>query len=820
MPQKPFSLIADFNGDFAELLGKEVEGTFPILPLRNMVLFPGVVTTISVGRESSLRLLQDIVKKGEDALFAVSCQIDVQTSTPSLNDLYPTGVLAKIVRLIELPDQTTSAIVQAFGRVRISDHPTRITPYLRAMIQTIPETLPDRNDSEFQILYNTFRETTLKFLKVNSDLGPEALFSVQHISDPIFFINFVATNLPFNIEDKALLLEEDDFKARTLQLLKIVQRELQLTEIKNTIEQKTRAELDQQQREYFLHQTIKNIQSELGENENGELATLRERSNSLPLPDNVRNIFDRELSKTERIPPQVSEYHVSVNYLETLLSLPWGKSTTDKFDLKRVRRILDHDHFGMERVKERILEHLALQKVSRHHRPAILCLYGPPGVGKTSLCRSIAESLGRKYVRMSLGGLHDESEIRGHRRTYIAAMCGRVMKSLIKAESNNPVFVLDEIDKVGGSSHNGDPQSALLELLDPEQNNAFHDNYLDFDYDLSQVMFIATANTLSTIPGPLRDRMELINVEGYLMEEKKEILRKFLLPNAIKDLEIPFNLRLTSAATEFLIEKYTRESGVRQLNQQVAKLVRRMLLQLQTASTEDAPFEGDTPLRPNEVRTLLGTPPYQRDAYQGNDFAGVVTGLAWTAVGGEILFIECSVSRAKSPRLVITGNLGDVMKESALLAFEYVKSHADILCIDYRIFDHWNIHIHVPEGATPKDGPSAGITLATALASVFTQRKVHPHLAMTGEITLRGRVLPVGGIKEKILAAKRAGIAEIILSEDNRKDIEDIPERYVRGITFHFVQTIQEVWSLALLDEQVSDAIDLTLPLNSNDPLT
>ena len=525
----------------------------------------------------------------------------------------------------------------------------------------------------------------------------------------------------------------------------------------------------------------------------------------------MKKLFAKELNRLERTNAQSPDYSIGLTYLETIVSLPWGKTTDDNMDLRRAQRVLDRDHYGMEKVKERILEQLAMMKVSTTHRPAILCLYGPPGVGKTSLCRSIAESLGRKYVRMSLGGLHDESEIRGHRRTYIAAMCGRVMKSLIKAESNNPVFVLDEIDKVSGSNYNGDPQSALLELLDPEQNNSFHDNYLDFDYDLSQVLFIATANNLSTIPGPLRDRM------GYLTEEKKEIARRHLIPNALKPISLPYDIKLSPAATEFLIEKYTRESGVRQLEKQIDKLVRKIVLYAQTDANGCPPFSPKASLKVADVQNIMGTPPYNRDTYQGNAYAGVVTGLAWTAVGGEILFIESSVSRSKAPRLTITGNLGDVMKESAMLALEYVKSHADRLQLDYRIFDHWSLHIHVPEGATPKDGPSAGITLATSIASLLTQRKVRPHIAMTGEITLRGKVLPVGGIKEKILAAKRAGITDIVLSKENEKDVNDIPERYVVGLTFHFVEQVSEVWDFALLPEKVDHAIDLTQPITSTD---
>lgn len=811
MTQNPFSLIADFDGNIGDLFEVKVEASLPILPLRNMVLFPGVVAPVSVGRESSLMLVKQAVSKGEGAYIAVSCQIDAAVEVPHLDDLYPTGILAKIIRLIELPNHHTTAILQTFGRVAIDPHPTRVNPYLRARVESLEEVIPNEEDPEFSALYETFRETTFKYIKASENLGAEALFAVQNVTNPIFFINFVATNLPFDTEEKALLLEEGDVKKRTFRLLQILQRELQYMQLKHKIQEKTREELDQQQKEYFLQQQIKNIQNELGANEGGEVRELREKSEQLPLPIAVKTMFEKELQKLERTNPHSPDYNVTLTYLETVLSLPWGKYSDDNIDLKHAQRTLDRDHFGMEKVKERVLEHLAMMKVRRENKPSIICLYGPPGVGKTSLCRSIAESLGRKYVRVSLGGLHDESEIRGHRRTYIAAMCGRIMKSIIKAESNNPVFVLDEIDKVTGSNFNGDPQSALLELLDPEQNNSFHDNYLDFDYDLSQVFFIATANSLSTIPGPLRDRMELINVEGYLTEEKKEIVRRHLIPNEMKTLNLPYEVKLSPAATEFLIEKYTRESGVRQLEKQIAKLVRKIVLHTQTSADGLPPFSPNTSLKVTDIQNIMGTPPYNRDTYDGNQYAGVVTGLAWTAVGGEILFIESSVSRSKSPRLALTGNLGDVMKESAMLALEYVKSHADTLGLDYRVFDHWNLHVHVPEGATPKDGPSAGITIATSIASVLTQRKVREHIAMTGEITLRGKVLPVGGIKEKILAAKRANITDIILSKENRKDIADIPERYVKGLTFHFVENVDEVWKIALLDEVVSNPIELSV---------
>lgn len=810
--QSNFSVIADFDGNIKDLFNIKVEGTLPVLPLRNLVIFPGVVTSVMVGRESSLELIRYIEKRGDDAFIAVSCQVDAAIDHPTMADIFPTGILAKVLRVVEMPNQTPTAIIQAFGRISLSPEPTRINPFIRTHVTPLEDVFPEDNDKEFQALFDTFKEATFKYIKLNERLGMEAFMAIKNISNPIFFINFVATNLPFDTEEKALLLEEGDMMRRTFALLHILQRELQFLELKQTISERTNKELEQQQKEFYLQQQIKNFQKELGNAEGNDAEEFRRKALDIDLPQNVKKIFEKEVTKLDRMNPSVPDYSVVYNYIDTILSLPWGKTTIDNLDLQRAQKVLDHDHFGMEQVKERILEHLAIMKVSQKHPATILCLYGPPGVGKTSLCRSIAESLGRKYQRISLGGVHDESEIRGHRRTYIAAMCGRIIKSIIKAESNNPLLVLDEIDKVGGRTHHGDPQAALLELLDPEQNNTFHDNFLDFDYDLSNVFFIATANNLTGIPAPLRDRMELINVEGYLTEEKKEIARKHLFPQALSTLNLPFKLKMSSAATEFLIEKYTRESGVRQLEKQIAKLVRKQVLKYQTSDESAQQEMASITLKPSDVQEIMGTPPYDRDKYQGNDFAGVVNGLAWTAVGGEMLFIECAVNRTKNARLTITGNLGEVMKESALLAMQYVKGHLHELGVDYRVFEYWNLHLHFPEGAVPKDGPSAGITIATSLASALTQRKVRPRLAMTGEITLRGKVLPVGGIKEKILAAKRAGITDIILSRDNEKNIQDIPERYVKGLTFHFVSTVREVWKIALLDEKVANAIDLTIP--------
>ena len=808
MPQNPFSLIADFDGDISELFNTRPEGeTLPILPLRNMMLFPGVVAPISVGRESSLKLIAQASKT--NGLIGVVCQRDAEVEYPVEKDLYPIGVLAKVMRVLELPDNTTTVILQGFGRFELGAI-SRMRPYLRAACRALGEQLPEEEDKEFQVLADACRDQTIKYLKLGEASREDAIFAIRNIKHPVFLINFVCTNLSFPIEEKAEILAEGDLKQRAFRLLQTLNRECQYALLKQSIQNQTREELDQQQREYFLQQQIKNIQSELGGGQNPDVVSLQNKVEKLALPENIREMFARELERLERQNPQSPDYNVQLNYLQTIVQLPWGVETVDNLNLNLAERRLDHDHYGMEKVKERILEHLAVLHLRRDLKAPILCLYGPPGVGKTSLGRSIAEALGRKYVRMSLGGVHDEAEIRGHRRTYIGAMPGRIIKSLIKAGTNNPVVMLDEIDKVSQNNYNGDPQSALLEVLDPEQNVAFHDNYLDIDYDLSKVLFIATANSLSTIPAPLLDRMELIEVEGYLTEEKKEIARRHLIPKQQAMLDFGENvaLKFTPTAIEYLIEKYTRESGVRQLEKQVEKVFRKVARL--TAQKGTMPYSGVS-LKPQDIENLLGKHIYSRDKYQGNEYAGVVTGLAWTAVGGEILFIETSVSRGKGSKLTLTGNLGDVMKESAVLALEYVKTHAADLGIDYRVFDHWGVHIHVPEGATPKDGPSAGITIATSIASAFTQRKVRSNTAMTGEITLRGKVLPVGGIKEKILAAKRAGITDILLSSENRKDIEEINEKYVSGLNFHFVEDVEDVFRFALLDEKVAHPIELVV---------
>lgn len=807
MPQNPFSLIADFDGDIASLFDKDVDPVLPVLPLRNMMLFPGVVAPVSVGRASSLKLVSQVSKSG--GLLAVVCQRDADTESPGLKDLYPVGVVAKVMRVLELPDNTTTVILQSYGRVGLGPT-TRTRPYMRANVTKLEEVLPEDGDKEYTALADACKDLTLRWLGMSDQFREEAVFAIRNISHPVFLINFICTNLPFPIEEKAALMAVDDMKKRAYKLLSILNRECQYANLKLSIQNRTREELDQQQKEYFLQQQIKNIQDELGESQNEEIRQLRKQAAELGMPEKVQEQFDKEADKLERMTPQNPDYNVQFAYLQTLVSLPWRKESQDNRDIRQAERILNRDHYGMEKVKERIAEHLAMLQFRKDNRSTILCLYGPPGVGKTSLGRSVAEALGRKYVRVSLGGVHDEAEIRGHRRTYVGALPGRIIKGLIKAGTNNPVFVLDEVDKVSQNNYSGDPQSALLEVLDPEQNFAFHDNYLDIDYDLSKVLFIATANNLNTIPGPLLDRMELIEVEGYLTEEKREIARRHLIPKELKELSFGKDERprFSASAIEYLIETYTRESGVRQLEKQINKIFRKIAYR--AATEESIPYVAQA-IKPADIKALLGKPVFSRDKYQGNEDAGVVTGLAWTAAGGEILFIETSVSRSKGPKLTLTGNLGDVMKESAVLALEYVRAHSRSLGIDHRVFDSWSVHVHVPEGATPKDGPSAGITIATSIASALTQRKVRANVAMTGEITLRGRVLPVGGIKEKILAAKRAGIKDIVMSCENRKDIEEINGKYVEGLTFHFVKDTQEVFAFALLDERVKNAMDITV---------
>lgn len=811
--QTPFSLVADFEGDMSALLQTPFKGKLPVLALRNMMLFPGVVGTVTVGRAMSLKVVTQSLSKG--TLIAVAAQKDGEVDAPNRNDLYDEGVVARVMRVIEMPNHTSTAILQTYGAIKLGTISKR-GGVMRVEAEPVAEDLTKQDDEDYKALVDSCRDHVVRLLKLGEGIrSEEATFALRNIKHPVFLLNFICSNMRLEQNERYDLFTQHNIYERAMMLLKLLSRDCQLAELKRNIETQTRQELEQQQREYFLHQQIRNIQSELGEDNEGDAAELEKKAEGMDLPEKVREIFKRELNKFKRVNPQSPDYGVQLTYLQTMLSLPWGIQTEDNLNIKNASHILDRDHYGMEKVKERILEHLATLRYRQSEKAPILCLVGPPGVGKTSLGRSIAEAIGRKYVRISLGGVHDEAEIRGHRRTYVGAMPGRIVKAMIKAESNNPLFVLDEVDKVSENNYNGDPNSALLEVLDPEQNSSFHDNYLDLDYDLSKVFFIATANSLQTIPRPLLDRMEVINVEGYLTEEKKEIARRHLIPKEQNEYDFGKDgkLKFTPAAIEFIIEKYTRESGVRQLEKQIDKIFRKVAYLTSTSEDGEMPFAGKS-IKPADVETLLGKPLFSRDKYQGNKYAGVVTGLAWTAVGGEILFIETSVSRSKGGKLTLTGNLGDVMKESAVLALEYIRAHADTLGIDHRVFDHWGVHIHVPEGATPKDGPSAGITIATSIASALTQRRVRDHIAMTGEITLRGRVLPVGGIKEKILAAKRAGITDIMISEENRKDIEEINEKYVDGLTFHFVEDVQDVLRFALLKEKVEGAIDLNQALD------
>lgn len=814
-PQASFSLIADFDGNMDELMHTPFDTTLPAIALRNMMLFPGVVGSVAVNRTMSLKVVNQSLKKG--SLIAVLAQKNAHVDEPERKDFYDEGVVARVMRTIDLPNpmggKSCMAILQTYGPLKL-EKITRRKPTMRVEVSPIEEVIYDKDDEQFKAVADACRDGMVNFLQLND--GPrseEATFAVNNISRPVFLVNFICSNMQLTQDDRYKLFQIHDVRERAMHLLQIINREVQFAQIKHDIQSQTRRDLDQQQREYFLHQQMKNIQSELGEDGNNDATELEDKASKLYMPTKVAETFKREVEKFKRINPQSPDYNMQLNYLQTIVSLPWGIDTKDNLNIKNAERVLDRDHYGMEKVKERILEHLATLRFRRTEKAPILCLVGPPGVGKTSLGRSIAEALGRKYVRISLGGVHDEAEIRGHRRTYIGAMPGRIIKGIMKAETCNPLFVLDEVDKVSENNYNGDPHSALLEVLDPEQNNAFHDNFIDLDFDLSKVFFIATANSLQTIPRPLLDRMEIIDVEGYLTEEKKEIARRHLIPKEQKEFDFGEDgkLKFTPAAIEYVIEKYTRESGVRQLEKQFDKIFRKVAYLTSTSDDGRMPYAGQS-IKPADIETLLGKPIFSRDKYQGNKYAGVVTGLAWTAVGGEILFIETSVSRSKGPKLTLTGNLGDVMKESAVLALEYIKAHADKLHIDYRVFDHWGVHIHVPEGATPKDGPSAGITIATSIASALTQRRVRDHIAMTGEITLRGRVLPVGGIKEKILAAKRAGITDIMISEENHKDVDEINERYVDGLTFHFVNDVQDVLRFALLDEKVDNAIELTIP--------
>lgn len=786
---------ADFlpiMGDEKELLNDnmQIPDTLPILPLRNTVLFPGVIIPINIGRDKSLKLIKDSYR--QSALIGVVAQKDTNTENPDINDLYQIGTVDSILKILEMPDGTTTAIIQGKRRFLLEDI-LYDDPYHVGKISLKKEEGVPENDPEYNAIAESLKDMASKIVKYSSHIPNEAGFALKNIESMLFLINFISSNTDVDYQNKQELLEIDNLKQRAIKLLEILSKQVSLLELKNDIQKKVKMDIDKQQREYFLHQQMKTIQDELGGNPTDEeIKELEELAETKEWNGNVREIFNKELNKLKRLNPSSPDYSVQSNYLREMLDLPWNHLSEDNLDLEHARQVLDADHFGLEKVKERILEYLAVLKLKADMKSPILCLYGPPGVGKTSLGKSVARALNREFVRMSLGGLHDESEIRGHRKTYIGAMPGRILQSIKKAGTSNPVFILDEIDKVG-NDFRGDPQSALLEVLDPEQNGSFHDNFLDIDYDLSKVMFIATANDLSTIAGPLRDRMEIIEVTGYLMEEKREIAKRHLIPKQLENHGITAgHVTIPDEIIDLIIEKYTRESGVRSLDMTIAKIMRHVARKV--AMNKKFTITLDE----NKVKEYLGSPIFSREEYQGNELPGVVTGLAWTAAGGEILYIESSYSKGKG-HLSLTGNLGEVMKESATLALEYIKSHAKEIGIDEKMFEENDIHVHVPAGAVPKDGPSAGITMVTALVSALTGRKVKKAIAMTGEITLRGKVLPVGGIREKILAAKRAGIKEIILCSENKKDIDDIKKEYLKGLKFHYADHIKEVLETALL---------------------
>jgi len=792
-------IIAD--GDDGELEDVEVPEAIPILSLRNTVLFPGVVLPISIGRPKSIQLIKDAYRNNK--IVGTVAQKDPDIENPEYQDLHSIGTIGQIVKLLEMPDGSTTAIIQGRKRMVLQELVSD-DPYFIAKVKTIPEMKPEVLNKDFDAIVGSLKDLSLKIIKINPNISPEASFAIKNIENNTYLINFICSNTDIKVQDKQKLLEINSLRDRGFMLLEFLVQEIQVLELKNELQSKVKSDIDQQQREFLLHQQMKTIQNELGGNPaEKEIEEYTKKAETKKWNVEVKKVFDKELDKLHRLNPAAAEYSVQVNYIQTLLDLPWDFYTKDNLDLNNARHVLDSDHFGLDEVKERILEHLAVLKLKGDLKSPILCLYGPPGVGKTSLGRSVAKALDRKYVRMSLGGLHDEAEIRGHRKTYIGAMPGRIIQNIKRAGSSNPVFILDEIDKVG-QDFRGDPSSALLEVLDPEQNSTFFDNFLEMEYDLSKVLFIATANNLATISPALIDRMELIEITGYLVEEKLEIAKRHLFPKQLENHGVkPDQITIDDKVMEMLIEKYTRESGVRELDKRLAKIIR------VTAKNIASDTKYDTDLSQTTLGKILGPPRYTRDLYSGNEQAGVVTGLAWTTAGGEILFVETSLSKG-SGKLTLTGNLGEVMKESAIIALEYLKSNAELLELPDNFSEKWNIHIHVPEGAIPKDGPSAGITMATSIASAFTQRKVKKYMAMTGEITLRGKVLPVGGIKEKILAAKRASIKEIIVSEENRKDVENIKEIYIKGLKFHYVETIMGVLELALLQQKVKNPKKIT----------
>ncbi len=794
----------DENSDFIPLIsdededvlnGSDVPELLPLLPLRNTVLFPGVVIPITVGREKSIHLIKEIYKK--DKIIGTVAQTDAETDDPDIKDLNSVGTVAQIIRILEMPDGTTSIIIQGKKRFRIEGIVSR-EPYFVAKTTPLSDTKPKKRDQEFEAIVGSLKDLSLRIIKLSSNIPPEASFAVKNIESSSFLINFICSNSDVDLVSKQNLLEENDLKTRGIRLLEHLAKEIQMLELKNDIQSKVKNDLDQQQREFMLHQQMKTIQDELGGSPiEKEILVFRKKAVKKKWGKEVQETFEKELEKLQRINPATAEYSVQANYLQTLIELPWNEYTKDDFNLPRAEKILDRDHYGLDKVKDRILEHLAVLKLKGDMKSPIICLVGPPGVGKTSLGKSVASALKRNYLRMSLGGLHDESEIRGHRKTYIGAMPGRIIQNLKKGKSSNPVFVLDEIDKVGRDAH-GDPASALLEVLDPEQNSTFYDNFLELEYDLSRVMFIATANTTATIHPALLDRMEIIDVSGYIIEEKVEIAKRHLIPKQLGNHGLDKSqLSFPKKVVEYMVEYYTRESGVRQLDKLVAKVIRSVAKKI---AFDENP---ERLLNTDQLKNLIGVPKFIRDKTISNEYAGVVTGLAWTAVGGQILFVETSLSKGDG-KLTLTGNLGEVMKESAIIALEYLKSHSDLLGLDPEVFRKWNIHVHVPEGAIPKDGPSAGITMVTSIASAFTQRKVRKSIAMTGEITLRGKVLPVGGIKEKILAAKRAGVKEILLSRENEKDISEIKEIYVSGLEFNYVNSIMDVLEKSLQKQKIS----------------